>query len=148
VVAQVSFQPGAGKVTWDGTTTAGDPAPPGVYTVSARYGDGQGASEIAPVKHYARVVEARNGEGGVELTLEGGGVVDAETVAGVRETASVAPPPVVDPQTDDSAVDAAEAEGDPVDETTDGEDAVADAGPEAGVGGETMAEEQQAGAFG
>jgi flagellar basal-body rod modification protein FlgD len=84
-VAEVPFTPGNDSVIWSGGMTDGGEAPPGVYTFSARYGDGEGATETAPVERYARVLEARNGEDGVDLTLEGGAVVDADSVSGVRE---------------------------------------------------------------
>lgn len=84
VVAEAPFEPGAETVTWDGTTAEGGEAAPGVYAVEARYATPAGATETAPVESFARVVEARRGEAGVELVLEGGGVVDADTVSGVR----------------------------------------------------------------
>jgi flagellar basal-body rod modification protein FlgD len=85
VAAEVSFTPGDDSVTWDGKLASGEDAPPGKYAFSARYGDGSGATETATAQRYALVREARMGVDGVDLTLDGGVVVAADSVSGVRE---------------------------------------------------------------
>jgi flagellar basal-body rod modification protein FlgD len=84
-VGEAKFQPGAEGLVWDGTLTDGETLPPGSYTLTARYGDGTGNTETAPVRHYLRVEESRMGSDGVELVLGGGWVVNADDVAGARD---------------------------------------------------------------
>ena len=83
-VAEIPFEPSAERILWNGRTAEGAAAPAGLYGFSARYADANGATELTPARSYGRVVEARRGEDGVSLVLEGGATTEASAVTGVR----------------------------------------------------------------
>lgn len=69
---------------WMGRDAAGQSLPAGVYTFEVEsyvLGASQGSS---PVALYARIVEARNEGGKTILVMEGGAMIDADQVTGLR----------------------------------------------------------------
>jgi flagellar basal-body rod modification protein FlgD len=84
LVAEVPYEVGATKVTWDGKTKSGDAAPAGLYTFEARHLGKDNDATTAPAEVYAKVIEARLADGAAVLALEGGGQVEAAKVTAVR----------------------------------------------------------------
>ncbi len=75
----------SGVYAWAGTDATGDPLAPGLYTLElASINQGE-VTSVQSVPHYARVTEARQGPGGIELVVTGGSVVAADAVAALRE---------------------------------------------------------------
>ena len=86
IVAEVPFEPGSKEVVWDGKRNDGvDPKAGDAYSFDVRYALSDSTSETVDAEVFARVTEARREDGGIVLSLEGGGEADAETVSAVRE---------------------------------------------------------------
>lgn len=91
---EVERQPmelGAASAVWDGTLPNGEPAPPGIYNFEVVYALPDKATERKDAEVFVRVQEARRTDDGIQLALQGGGVVKAADVTAVRE------PRVTDP---------------------------------------------------
>lgn len=89
VVAEVPFAPEKGAVVWDGYVKGGQKAQrDALYSFDVRWSLAAGTTETESAETYARVVEARRGEGGgARLVLEGGAEIDADDVTAVRSPA-------------------------------------------------------------
>lgn len=69
---------------WLGADAAGNPLPPGTYTLTLESLKGEEVIDSRAVEHYARVIEARGGAEGTKLVLEGGVEVLATSVTALR----------------------------------------------------------------
>jgi len=84
LVARETIPNGRSPYLWLGADAAGDPLPPGRYTLSV---ESQRAGEVIATSHaasYARIEEARRGETGIVLRLVGGEEVAASDIRGLR----------------------------------------------------------------
>lgn len=87
VVAREDIPPRAEPYEWFGADAAGDPLPPGSYSLTLEsWRGGQPVAEGA-VESYARVLEVRGGPGGLRVVLEGGAEVPATSVSALRAPA-------------------------------------------------------------
>lgn len=78
----------SGVYAWVGTDATGDPLAPGLYSLElASINQGE-VTSVQAVAHYARITEARQGPGGIELVVSGGSVVASDTVSALREPAA------------------------------------------------------------
>ena len=84
VVARETLPLGTEPYQWLGADAAGDPLPPGRYslTVESRLGDETLRTD--PVEAYHPILEVRRNADGVRLVLKGGVEVDAATVTALR----------------------------------------------------------------
>jgi len=73
-----------GDYSWDGRMMTGATAPLGTYHFELESSAQGEVLSTDPVPGYARIVEARRGEGGTRLILESGGAVAPEEVSGLR----------------------------------------------------------------
>ena len=89
---EVSRQPlamGAGTIEWAGVSGNGSPLEPGEYSFQvASYSQGEVIS-VGTVSHYARITEARQGLGGIELVTEGGVIVPSDEVTALRASSTL-----------------------------------------------------------
>jgi len=69
---------------WLGADAAGDPLPPGLYSLSLESYAGDTLLGTTPVESYARILEAQSGPGGTVLLLAGGVRVAAESITALR----------------------------------------------------------------
>ena len=74
-----------GTFAWVGMSEYGQPLNSGRYTLELQSMAQGAVSSTQPVAHYARVTEARQGQTGVELVIDGGGVVPSGSVTALRE---------------------------------------------------------------
>ena len=84
-VAREQVPLGQDTIQWAGIGPTGAPLPDGSYSLQlASYSLGEflSASDVA---HYARITEARQGVGGIELVMEGGTLVSSENVTALRD---------------------------------------------------------------
>jgi flagellar basal-body rod modification protein FlgD len=79
------------SAVWDGTRANGEPAPPGSYRFEIAYALPQNTVETKGGEVFARVLEARRTDDGIELALAGGGVARAADVTAVRAPAVTGP---------------------------------------------------------
>ncbi len=88
-VASLAADPAGGEVTWDGTTSTGGSAEPGLYYLEYVYGkqtlDGP-VSWSEAAAGVGRVVEARLNDGEAELVLDTGAVIDPSAATSLRES--------------------------------------------------------------
>ena len=78
---------GQETITWAGVGNSGQPLPEGTYAPQlASISQGE-VTTVAPVPHYARISEARQGLDGIELVIEGGTVVPSDQVTALRAPA-------------------------------------------------------------
>lgn len=78
----------SGVYAWAGTDASGDPLLPGLYSLElASINQGE-VTSVQPVPHYARITEAKQGPGGIELVVTGGSVVASDSVTALREPLS------------------------------------------------------------
>ena len=75
-------------VLWAGVGSDGAPLPTGTYTFEVESLNNGEVTSVTSVDHYARVVEARSGTGGVDLVLAGGETVASDTIEALREPQS------------------------------------------------------------
>ena len=73
---------GQSTIEWAGTAT---PLDPGQYSFTLESFSAGEVIAVSPVASYARVTEARQGQNGVDIVLEGGVVVPSEQVTALRE---------------------------------------------------------------
>ena len=84
-VAREAVPLAASTIDWVGIDAAGQPLPPGIYSFQlASISQGE-VTGTAPVAHYARITEARQGLEGIELVTEGGITVPSDSVTALRE---------------------------------------------------------------
>jgi flagellar basal-body rod modification protein FlgD len=70
---------------WTGTDLTGQMLPPGTYTLAVENWDGEDLVETRPANLRAVIEEARLQDGEVLLTMQGGIVVPADAVSGLRQ---------------------------------------------------------------
>lgn len=76
---------GQDTIEWAGTAQNATPLPEGQYSFTLEsYSEGE-VTAVSAVASYARVTEARQGENGVEIVLEGGVVVPSDQITALRE---------------------------------------------------------------
>lgn len=73
-----------GEVDWAGTKTDGTPLASGTYSFTLESYRGGTLSTTEAVPAYGRITEARAGEGGPVLVLEGGSVVPSTEIGALR----------------------------------------------------------------
>ncbi|MEO9822937.1 MAG: FlgD immunoglobulin-like domain containing protein [Paracoccaceae bacterium] len=79
---------GQDTIEWVGTAQNATPLPTGQYTFTLEsFSEGE-VLAVSQVASYARVTEARQGQNGVEIVLEGGSVVPSEQITALRESDS------------------------------------------------------------
>mgnify|MGYP001034431070 CR=1 FL=1 len=84
-VQRISLPVSADPVEWDGLDENGDPLPSGTYSFGVEsHADGE-LLILEPAEAYGRVTEARTQGGQSVLILEGGSMVLASDVNGLRE---------------------------------------------------------------
>ncbi|MEM8935809.1 MAG: flagellar hook capping FlgD N-terminal domain-containing protein [Pseudomonadota bacterium] len=95
------------SVTWPGVNTDGDAAPIGDYSVAINYVDDEGlVTDVQSPIVTARVTEARLSNGGLQLVLDNGGVIDPASISVVREPAAeIAPSETETPSSEPLASD-------------------------------------------
>lgn len=76
---------GQDTIEWAGTAQNATPLPAGQYSFTLESYSGGELLGASPVASYARVTEARQGQNGVEIVLEGGVVVPSEQITALRE---------------------------------------------------------------
>ncbi len=74
----------AGPMDWVGLDPTGAPLPGGAYSFTLESYAGEKLLGTSPVEVYGRIIEARGGESGTMLVLEGGIEVMAQAVTGLR----------------------------------------------------------------
>lgn len=84
IVAQQDVPPGGGAFTWSGRTETGNTLPSGVYELSVDSFQGEELLGTSAVESQARIVEARLEAGTTVLVMEGGALVPASGVLGLR----------------------------------------------------------------
>ncbi len=84
IVQEGDVPAGGGDYVWSGRDQSGIQLSPGVYTLTVDSFQGEDVLGSDPVTSQARVVEARLAEGRTRLVMEGGQVVPAEEVLGLR----------------------------------------------------------------
>lgn len=85
LVASFAIDPQAASGTWDGTLQSGSQAPQGLYEYRLRLTDSQGNSSEAAAESYGRITEAKRGDDGTILVLEGGSEISTDSISGVRQ---------------------------------------------------------------
>lgn len=76
---------GQDTIEWVGTAQNATPLPAGQYSFTLESFSGGEVLAVSQVASYARVTEARQGQNGVEIVLEGGVVVPSEQITALRE---------------------------------------------------------------
>ncbi|MBC2836093.1 flagellar hook capping FlgD N-terminal domain-containing protein [Paragemmobacter straminiformis] len=84
VVSREEVPVNATSYAWYGADAAGDPLPPGKYTLKLESRAAGAVLRTDPVESYAPITEARRGPDGVELILRGGIAVKATDVTALR----------------------------------------------------------------
>lgn len=84
VVVKKTADPTATSVSWEGIDAAGTVVPPGSYSASILYFEGDTQIADLPGQSFSRVTEARLHDGAPQLILENGGEVSPDAVAAVR----------------------------------------------------------------
>lgn len=83
-VARLPVDPKETTLTWNGETGAAAPAPAGVYRFTLERSAGEEALPTVDARGFSNVVEARSGETGVELLLDSGDTISADSVVAIR----------------------------------------------------------------
>ena len=84
-VAREAVPLGQASVDWVGIGPDGQPLAPGIYSFQlASISQGE-VTGTAPVAHYSRITEARQGLDGIELVTSGGVTVPSDQVTALRE---------------------------------------------------------------
>ena len=85
LVSRETLPLGTGPYQWLGGNAAGNPLPPGQYSLSVESFRGdQQLGQPTEVEAYARILEARGGAAGTTLVLEGGIEVPATKITALR----------------------------------------------------------------
>jgi flagellar basal-body rod modification protein FlgD len=84
VVARETLPIGTAPYQWLGADAAGNPLPPGRYSLSLESRLGEETLRTDPVEAYHPILEVRRNADGVRLVLRGGVEVDAATVTALR----------------------------------------------------------------
>lgn len=84
VVARESLPLGTAPYQWLGADAAGNPLPPGRYTLALESRRGDETLRTDPVEAYHPILEVRRNGDGVRLVLRGGIEVDAASVTALR----------------------------------------------------------------
>ncbi|MBZ8117524.1 flagellar hook assembly protein FlgD [Roseovarius sp. LXJ103] len=84
IVAQQDVPPGGGAFTWNGRAETGNTIPAGSYELSVDSFQGEELLGTSTVESQARIVEARLDGGTTVLVMEGGALVPASGVLGLR----------------------------------------------------------------
>ncbi|WP_135450139.1 MULTISPECIES: flagellar hook capping FlgD N-terminal domain-containing protein [Tabrizicola] len=85
LVAREEIPVTAEPYAWLGADAAGNPLPPGAYSLKLESLRGEEVIFTGPMEHYARVVEVRGTPAGTSLVLAGGSEVSANRVTALRE---------------------------------------------------------------
>lgn len=85
VVSREELPRDAETVAWAGVGNSGQPLPYGQYVFEVENIVGGEASSTTPVDHYALIREARQGDGTVDVVLDGGAVVASDAVRALRD---------------------------------------------------------------
>ena len=89
-VARLPVDPQKATLTWNGETGGAAPAPAGVYRFTLERKAGDEALPTVDARGFSDVVEARAGKAGVELLLESGDTISADSVVAIRSAAPAA----------------------------------------------------------
>ena len=84
VVDRMAMAASDAPFSWTGETSGGAALPEGAYSFEIESIAGGETISTDPVEVYSRVLEARNVDGELMLTLEGGGEIKASEVTAVR----------------------------------------------------------------
>ena len=84
IVAQQDVPPGGGAFTWNGRTETGSTLPSGSYNLSVDSFQGEDLLGTSVAQSQARIVEARLDGGTTMLVMEGGAVIPASGILGLR----------------------------------------------------------------
>ena len=79
---------GQDTIEWVGVAQNATPLPAGQYSFTLESYGGDEVLAVSQVASYARVTEARQGQNGVEIVLDGGVVVPSEQITALREPAA------------------------------------------------------------
>lgn len=84
-VLRRQIEPGQQALQWDGTDNGGNQLPHGLYSIRTdSYANGaflgQHQADV-----YSRIIEARAGQNGIVLVLEGGTTIEAGAISALRE---------------------------------------------------------------
>lgn len=74
----------SGEIAWAGTRANGAPLPSGTYSFALESYRGGSLVATEPVAAYGRILEARAGDGGPVLVMQGGGEVAATAISALR----------------------------------------------------------------
>jgi flagellar basal-body rod modification protein FlgD len=85
LVSREELPASAAPYQWLGADQAGNPLPPGTYTITQESWIDEAIVDTRAIEHYARVIEARGSSAGTSLVLEGGIEVAASSVTALRE---------------------------------------------------------------
>jgi flagellar basal-body rod modification protein FlgD len=85
LVSREELPVSAAPYQWLGADQAGNPLPPGTYTITQESWIDEAIVDTRAIEHYARVIEARGSSAGTSLVLEGGIEVAANSVTALRE---------------------------------------------------------------
>ena len=91
LVAREDVSLGKGPFDWQGMDLQGNPLPNGKYTLTLEsYSGEKQIGNPSAVQAYSKILEARSGNNGTMLVLEGGIEVDATKVTALRMAGSTA----------------------------------------------------------
>ncbi len=85
VVSREELPADSDTVVWAGVGDSGRPLPSGQYVFEIENVTGGEVASTSPVDHYARIREARQGDGSVDIVLDGGAIVASGDVRALRE---------------------------------------------------------------
>ncbi|GHE01741.1 hypothetical protein U879_16095 [Defluviimonas sp. 20V17] len=74
----------SGEIAWAGTKANGAPLPSGAYSFALESYRDDSLVATEPVAAYGRILEARAGDGGPVLVMQGGGEVAATAISALR----------------------------------------------------------------
>lgn len=84
IVQEQNVPTAGGDFSWSGRDTAGNLLPDGIYTLSVDSFQGDEVLGSDPVESQARIIEARLSDGATVLMMEGGHLISASDVRGLR----------------------------------------------------------------
>ncbi len=84
-VARYEVPMGVDQIEWVGIGQDGQPLPDGNYSLQLASMNQGEVTSTKDVEQYARILEARQGNVGIELVINGGSIVSSETVTGLRD---------------------------------------------------------------
>jgi len=84
IVQEMDAPPRGGEYIWSGRDEAGRNLPEGIYSITVDSFQGEDVLGSDPVTSQARIVEARQSNGETMLVMQGGQIVPAGSIQGLR----------------------------------------------------------------